>query len=86
MPYFELADALNGHFRVGCQTFTRQEVLAYGGRKLSRIENYLRAWESRGLIQVLKPLDRAQDGEIIVKVLHTIEDQRQTPSGNQLNY
>ena len=82
MTPFELADALNGHFRVGCQTFTRQELLAYGGMKLSRVKNCLRTWESRGLIQVLKPLDGARDGEIIVKLLHTIEDQKQTRAGS----
>ena len=74
MSYFNLAEALYGHFRVGCQTFTRQELLAYGGMKPSRVENCLRRWESRGLVQVLKPLAGSQDGEVIVKLLHHIEN------------
>jgi hypothetical protein len=73
MPNFELADALNRYFQMGCKTFTRHELLAYGGMNWFRVENCLRAWESRGLIQILKPLAEAQDGEIIVELLHPIE-------------
>ena len=76
MPPFELADALNRYFQIGCCAFTRHELLAYGGMNWSRVENCLREWESRGLLQVLKPLAGAQDGEIVVKLLHPIEEQR----------
>jgi len=84
MPHFELANALNRYFELGCKTFTRHELLAYGGADRPRVENCLRAWESRGLIQVLKPLDAAQDGEIIVKLLHPIGDPGQ-PHNSNLN-
>jgi len=73
MPYFELADTLNRYFQTGCKTFTRHELLAYGGMNRSRVENCLRAWESRGLIQILKPIAEALDGEIIVKLRCPIE-------------
>jgi hypothetical protein len=75
-PHFKLVEALNRYFQIGCTNFTRHELLAYGGMNWSRVENCLRAWESRGLIQVLKPLAGTQDGEIIVKLLHPIEDSK----------
>jgi len=74
MHHFELADALNRYFQVGCTTFTRHELLAYGGTDWPRVEHCLTAWESRGLIQILKPLAEAHDGEIVVKLLRPIED------------
>jgi hypothetical protein len=76
--HFELADVSNRYFQVGCKTFTRHELLAYGGMDLACVENCLCEWESRGFIQVLKPLKGAQDGDIIVNLLNPIQDQEDT--------
>jgi hypothetical protein len=75
----QLADALNCYFQAGCKTFTRHELLAYGKMDFARVEGCLCEWESRGFIQVLKPLKGAQDGDIVVKLLHPIQDQDDTP-------
>ena len=73
MIRFRLANALNRYFQVGCTTFTKHELLAYGDMNFSYVQNCLHVWESRGLLQVLKPLSEAEDGEIVVKLLHPIE-------------
>jgi len=73
--HFELADTLNLYFKIGCQTFIRHELLAYGGMNWTRVENCLRAWEERGLIQLLRPLAGAGDGEIVAKQLRHIDYQ-----------
>jgi hypothetical protein len=70
--HFRLAEALNRYYEVGCKTFTRHELLAYGGMDWSRVEKCLRAWESQGLIRIFKPLTGAQNGEIIAELLHPI--------------
>jgi hypothetical protein len=76
MSHFALADAMNRYFEIGCTTFTRHEVLAYGGMDWNRVQNCLRSWESQGLLKILKPLDGASDREIVVKLLHSIPDEQ----------
>jgi hypothetical protein len=74
LPHFELANALNLYFGVGCKNFTRHELLAYA--KLDRVcvESCLPAWEARGYLQILKPLAGAEDAEVVVKLLKRIEN------------
>ena len=71
---FNLSAALNLYFQIGCQTFTRHELLAYGAMDQIRVMNCLLAWESRGLIKIFVPLEEAEDSEIVVKVLQPIKD------------
>lgn len=70
---FHLADVLNRYFQVGCKTFTRHELLAYGEANQISIENCLHAWKSRGFVRILKPLAEAADSEIVIELLHRIE-------------
>ncbi len=73
MAQFVLKEGFNRYFQDGCTTFTKHEVLAYGAANRRHIEECLADWESKGFIKVLKPLDTAADGDVIVKVLKTIK-------------
>ncbi len=71
---FRLEDTLNRYFEMGCQTFTRHELLAYGGNDPAHVEYFLLAWETKGLIQILKPLHQAEDAETCIKLLQPIRN------------
>ncbi len=73
MPEFALKDALNRYLQHGCSTFTKHEVLAYGGGDRRRVECCLSHWESRKLLQILKRFEEAADNDIVVKVLKMID-------------
>jgi len=73
MSRFLLKDALNQYFQLGCKTHTRRQVLSYGGNDRPRINTYLHEWETRGLVQVVKPLEDADDADVVVKVLDLID-------------
>ncbi len=73
MPSFALKEAFNQYFHDGCCTFTKHQVLAYGALDRQRIAACLADWESRELLQILKPLEKAADNDIIVKLLKRIE-------------
>lgn len=73
MPHSYLKEAFNLYFKEGCRTFTRHEVLAYGAAERRQIEACLANWESRGYLQMVKPFDTAQDGDVIVKLLKAID-------------
>jgi hypothetical protein len=72
MPDCLLADTLNRYFAAGCKTFTRHELLAYGGGDRRRVENSLHFWESEGLLEIRTPLELASDSEIVVRVFEQI--------------
>ena len=74
----DLAEALNHYYQVGCKTFTRHELLAYGGMNWDRVQKSLRAWEDRGLLRILKPLEGSGDSETVVKLLRLIEEPPRT--------
>lgn len=73
MPTFALKEAFNQYFDQGCCTFTKHEVLAYGAGDRQRIAACLVEWESKNLLQLLKPLEAAADSDKIVQVLKVIE-------------
>ena len=72
MPPFALKDAFNRYFHDGCSTFTKHEVLAYGAGDRQRINQFLAEWEAKGQLQVIKSLDQASDGDVMVKLLKVI--------------
>ena len=72
LAHLELKETFNRYFDVGCTTFTKHELLAYGRGNRRRIEACLVAWESRGCLQILKPFETAEDDDVVVKLLDPI--------------
>ncbi len=76
MSKFLLKEAFNQYLHSGCRTHTKREILVYGDRDLQRIEACLEDWKTRGYVEILKPLEEAQDPDIVVKVVDYIDAKR----------
>lgn len=68
----DLAEVMNRYFRMGCKTFTRHELLAYGQLDVQRLEKCLDDWQSQGVLEILTSPEKAADGEIVAKMLSPI--------------
>jgi len=76
MKRFLLKEAFNQYFQMGCKTHTKHQLLVYGAHDRNRINACLGDWKLRGLVQVVKPLEEADESDIVVKVLNLVDPER----------
>ncbi|MBN8711684.1 MAG: hypothetical protein J0I10_20100 [Verrucomicrobia bacterium] len=63
-----------------CDTFSKSDILSYCRHDVETARECLQQWASEGKLEILKPLDEAQDDEPVVRMKAYIEGQSPWPN------
>lgn len=77
---FALKESINRFLDDGARRYTKKDLGAFGENDWVRIDQCLEEWQKRGLLKIVRPLNKAGAWDVVIEMLDYIDQRSPWPN------